>query len=231
MSLSWRDGFDYALRVMQGHTHLVQAGQSGILTDVPMVSWVRWPRPPLFVESHGLVENLNAHYWSGYLPGQQMPLTILNYETEGDLPDPGVHGRVAYIKESSAVMVDVGVAWMIFAEEGTIDWDNILGKPSTFPPSSHTHTKSEITDFAHTHDAGDITSGILDESIGGFGKQLDLTGLDDGYILYYDLATDKFKVKSATFGGAAIESLTPETTSQTMSETISDSLTVTQSDS
>lgn len=31
-------------------------------------------------------------------------------------------------------------------------WDGITGKPDTFPPSKHNHSKSEITDFAHNHD-------------------------------------------------------------------------------
>lgn len=29
----------------------------------------------------------------------------------------------------------------------TVKWDDIEGKPKTFTPSSHTHTKSDITDF------------------------------------------------------------------------------------
>lgn len=29
----------------------------------------------------------------------------------------------------------------------SVDWENVVGKPSTFTPSKHTHTKSEITDF------------------------------------------------------------------------------------
>lgn len=41
------------------------------------------------------------------------------------------------------------------------EWAQILNKPTTFTPTSHTHTKSEITDFAHTHAASDITSGII----------------------------------------------------------------------
>lgn len=32
-------------------------------------------------------------------------------------------------------------------EAESVQWTNVLNKPSTFPPSSHTHTKSEITDF------------------------------------------------------------------------------------
>ena len=30
---------------------------------------------------------------------------------------------------------------------GSVEWDEVVNKPSTFPPSSHTHTASEITDF------------------------------------------------------------------------------------
>lgn len=66
------------------------------------------------------------------------------------------------------------------ATEGiTIEWVDVTNKPSTFPPSTHTHptseitgldtalsgksnvghthTKSEITDFAHTHTISAIT--------------------------------------------------------------------------
>ena len=36
----------------------------------------------------------------------------------------------------------------------SVAWGNVSGKPSTFTPSSHTHTKSQITDFGtHVYDA------------------------------------------------------------------------------
>lgn len=49
-------------------------------------------------------------------------------------------GRL-YVKESGTwgAGIDVG---------GAADWSELTGKPSTFPPSSHTHTASEISDFA-----------------------------------------------------------------------------------
>lgn len=37
-----------------------------------------------------------------------------------------------------------------------VNWDDILGKPDTFPPSVHTHTKSEITDFPTSMPASDV---------------------------------------------------------------------------
>lgn len=42
-------------------------------------------------------------------------------------------------------------------EDGASDWSDITNKPETFPPSTHNHTKSEITDFAHTHTKSNIT--------------------------------------------------------------------------
>ena len=45
--------------------------------------------------------------------------------------------------------------------EGTgnieIDYNTVINKPTEFPPSAHTHTKSQITDFAHTHPISDVT--------------------------------------------------------------------------
>ena len=39
----------------------------------------------------------------------------------------------------------------------SLAWENITGKPSTFPPSAHTHTKSQITDFPATWAWGSIS--------------------------------------------------------------------------
>jgi hypothetical protein len=40
-----------------------------------------------------------------------------------------------------------GTAW----QAGYVDWTEVINKPTTFPPSAHTHVKADITDFAHTH--------------------------------------------------------------------------------
>lgn len=58
--------------------------------------------------------------------------------------------------------------WAEF-KSGASSWDELSGKPSTFTPSSHTHTTSQITDFASavaaasqaTSDASLLTSGTL----------------------------------------------------------------------
>ena len=48
------------------------------------------------------------------------------------------------------------------AYSAAIKWDGIKDKPSVFPPSSHTHTKNQITDFAHTHDDRYYTEAEID---------------------------------------------------------------------
>lgn len=40
----------------------------------------------------------------------------------------------------------------------SVSWDDVKSKPSTFTPSSHTHTKSQITDFPTTWDWGNISN-------------------------------------------------------------------------
>jgi hypothetical protein len=42
-----------------------------------------------------------------------------------------------------------------FGGSGSVDWANITNKPSTFPPSPHTHQLSDITDFP-TGVSGDV---------------------------------------------------------------------------
>ena len=39
----------------------------------------------------------------------------------------------------------------------TGSYNDLNGKPSSFPPSSHTHTKSQVSDFAHNHTKAEIT--------------------------------------------------------------------------
>lgn len=58
------------------------------------------------------------------------------------------------------------------AGTGTVDYSQVTGKPATFPPSSHTHTAAQITDFSSavaaaappTTDASLLTSGTLSAS-------------------------------------------------------------------
>ena len=51
---------------------------------------------------------------------------------------------------------DYKPGWFAVARTDELTWDSISGKPSTFTPSSHTHTKSQITDFPSSMPASDV---------------------------------------------------------------------------
>ncbi len=40
-----------------------------------------------------------------------------------------------------------GAAWDELGSVTELSWDAVTGKPESFPPSTHTHTKAQITDF------------------------------------------------------------------------------------
>lgn len=68
----------------------------------------------------------------------------------------------------------------------TPSWSDIAGKPDTFPPEAHTHTKSEITDFpasmpptAHSHASDSwFTSALSDKLDKTYGTATDLTVIE-----------------------------------------------------
>jgi hypothetical protein len=55
-----------------------------------------------------------------------------------------------------------------YIETLTVAWADVTGKPSTFPPSAHTHELDDLPDEfppeAHTHDAADVVSGEFDNA-------------------------------------------------------------------
>ena len=52
-----------------------------------------------------------------------------------------------YLKKSDGTKLGTGVVLPVSGSGGSITWENVTGKPATFTPSSHKHSKSEITDF------------------------------------------------------------------------------------
>lgn len=58
--------------------------------------------------------------------------------------------------------------WGGWVELTAPDWNEVVGKPTTFAPSSHTHPWSQVTGTpstyppsSHTHTASDVSSGVL----------------------------------------------------------------------
>lgn len=52
-----------------------------------------------------------------------------------------------YLKKSDGSKLGAGVVLPVGGSGGSITWESVTGKPTTFTPSSHNHSKGEITDF------------------------------------------------------------------------------------
>lgn len=52
-----------------------------------------------------------------------------------------------YDPKSNTMTVNISGSAASAATASSVAWGNVSGRPSTFTPSSHTHTKSQITDF------------------------------------------------------------------------------------
>ena len=52
-----------------------------------------------------------------------------------------------YLKKSDGTELGTGVVLPLSGSGGSVTWESLTGKPSTFTPSSHSHSKSDITDF------------------------------------------------------------------------------------
>ena len=88
------------------------------------------------------------------------PSTFLICVVAGDNPTAGM--------TTGDWLVSDGVTWhsVMYETAGGVAWENILGKPTEFPPEAHTHTTAEITgldaalankaDLAHTHEIANI---------------------------------------------------------------------------
>lgn len=47
----------------------------------------------------------------------------------------------------------------------SVEWKNVQNKPSVFIPATHTHSKSDITDFSHTHTINDLPTGTTSTTV------------------------------------------------------------------
>lgn len=65
----------------------------------------------------------------------------------------------------------------------SVEWDNVQSKPSSFTPSTHTHTESDITDI-HTHPNKAILDGITAVGSGSIISETERTNLETMYSWY-----------------------------------------------
>lgn len=93
-------------------------------------------------------------------------------------------GEIGFDSTNNQIKIGNGsTAWssLPYASSAEVEWDDILNKPSTFAPSSHTHGMSDLTAFT-------ITDPV------------------NGQTLTYDSGTAKWVNSAAAAGGEAISS-------------------------
>ena len=79
-------------------------------------------------------------------------------------------------------------------------WDEVTGKPSTFTPSTHTHTKSQITDFPTTWDWSNVANKLIEGSNSTGPKDCN-SSLTNG-IYYYNSNGPATSIGASTKDGA-----------------------------
>ena len=66
-------------------------------------------------------------------------------------------GKMYFVVDDSKLATEEGYEVYTAGSATSVPWSGVTGKPSTFTPSSHKHTKSEITDFSHSHSISDVS--------------------------------------------------------------------------
>lgn len=87
---------------------------------------------------------IHVHGWSTDYSSWE----LVGYNGSGGVPTKGLYFRTGILSTWNS--------WKRVAFADELTWNAIGGKPSTFTPSSHTHTKSQITDFPSSMPASDV---------------------------------------------------------------------------
>jgi hypothetical protein len=87
---------------------------------------------------------IHVHGWSTNYSSWE----LVGYNGSGGVPTKGLYFRTGILSTWNS--------WKRVAFADELTWNAIGGKPSTFTPSSHTHTKSQITDFPSSMPASDV---------------------------------------------------------------------------
>lgn len=106
-----------------------------------------------FLDKTGLAyfkEKLDVFYDSRYAPKGDVSsaVTFKGSTTFASLPTNAKVGDMYNVTDRHGMnYVWTGTVWDAVGDMTVAEWGSITGKPTTFTPSAHTHTKSEITDF------------------------------------------------------------------------------------
>ena len=110
------------------------------------------------------VSSLDATKLTGVVPITNLPpsvverMSIVKDDTErfaltkdsvqdGDVVKVQSSNLMYYVVDDSKLSSEAGYEVFKAGTAASVPWGGVTGKPSTFPPSTHTHTKSQITDL------------------------------------------------------------------------------------
>lgn len=77
---------------------------------------------------------------------------------KGDTVKVTSTGKMYYVVDETKLFSEAGYEVYAAGTAASVPWSGITGKPSTYTPSSHTHTKSQITDFPTSMPASDVSA-------------------------------------------------------------------------
>lgn len=110
------------------------------------------------------VSSLDATKLTGTVPITNLPpsvierMSVVKDDTErfalttdsvqnGDVVKVQSSNLMYYVVDDSKLSTEAGYEVFKAGSAASVPWGGVTDKPSTFPPSAHTHTKSQITDF------------------------------------------------------------------------------------
>lgn len=76
----------------------------------------------------------------------RLALTTASVQT-GDTVKVTSTGKMYFVIDDTKLNAEAGYTIYTAGSATAVPWSGVTGKPATFPPSAHTHTKSQITDF------------------------------------------------------------------------------------
>lgn len=85
----------------------------------------------------------------------RLALTKTSVQT-GDTVKVTATGKMYFVVDDTKLNTEAGYEIYTAGTATAVPWSGVTGKPSTFPPSSHTHTKSQISDFPTSMPASDV---------------------------------------------------------------------------
>ena len=143
----------------------------------------------------------------------------------GDTVKVTATGLMYLVKDQSNLGTESAFEQYTAGSASSVPWSGVTGKPSTFNPSSHTHTISDITNLQttldgkaatdHTHNASDINAGTLSAD------RLPTSGVTAG--TYRSVTVDKYGrvtggTNPTTLAGYGITDAAAKTHTHTISD-------------